>query len=279
MTRMSRVADPHALSPLRAKRIVNTRSLDQAPELDDLLYGRGAIPLSYPCIEIAPPPDTTSLDLAVRGLLDGDFDWLVFTSANAVRSVADACARVSGALPGCTGTQVAAIGPGTARAVWVHLGLEVDAQPATYTAEAFGKELLARRLGRVLLPLSEQASHVLPRTLRAAGAQVSVVDAYRTIVGSGGVELADLLRRDQVDVVTFTSPSTVDNLAVRLEREGGEWADLKRRCVACIGPTTAEAAARRGLSVQVRPKEQTLHGLVEALETLFALASNARSCG
>lgn len=278
MTRAPSEAGSGAPSPLCAKRVVNTRSIDQASELDELLVGGGAIPLSYPCIEIVPPRDEAALDLAVRKLLDGHFDWLVFTSANAVRSVATACSQVSGSWRGGVGIRVAAVGPGTARAVRARLGIDVDLQPRTQTAGALGEELLTRRPGPVLLPLSEQAADVLPGMLRAAGVEVTAVDAYRTVVATGGVDLPNLLRRGEVDAVTFTSPSTVDNLASRLEREGGEWSDLRGTCVACIGPTTVQAALRRGLCVQVRPEVHTLQGMVEALETFFASSSETRSC-
>ena len=278
MTGTPPVPGSGASLPLFGKRIANTRSLEQASELDGLLVGSGAIPLSYPCIQVVPPVDATALDRAVLRLFDGSFDWLAFTSANAVRFVAEALSRVPGALPEAFWPALAAVGPGTARAVCAYLGLKVDLESKVQTAEALGAELMARGLGPVLLPLSQQAGEVLPAMLRAAGVQVTIVCAYRTVVGSGGVDLPELLHRGEVDAVTFTSPSTVDNFAVRLEREGGDWSDMRRTCVACIGPTTVEAAVRRGLRVQAWPQAHTLLGMVEALEAFFASGINGRSC-
>lgn len=105
--------------------------------------------------------------------------------------------------------------------------------------------------------------------LEAGGACVTTVTAYRTVMGQGGVDLPTLLRRHEADAVLFTSPSTVDNLALRLAAEGGEWSSLQGVCIGCIGPVTAQAAEERGLRVHVRPDEHTLSGLVEALEDYF----------
>jgi uroporphyrinogen III methyltransferase/synthase len=281
-------------SSLWAKRVVNTRSAGQASELDALLRERGVFPLSYPCIDIVPPSDPAGLDRALEDLSEGRFDWLVFTSANAVRAVADAYSRrtdrrrrsdsllemTSGALvrpavgPDGTRILVAAVGPGTARAVRLGLALEVDLEPGVYEAETLAGELLSRRPERVLLPLSEQARDVLPQALKTVGVDVATVAAYRTVTGTGGVDLPRLLRHGEVDAVMFTSPSTVDNLAVRLEKEKGEWSDLKGVCIACIGPVTSRATAEKGLPVQVQPEEHTLRGMVEALETFFREASS-----
>jgi uroporphyrinogen-III synthase len=259
-------------SSLWAKRVVNTRSAGQASELDALLRERGALPLSYPCIDIVPPSDPAGLDRALEDLSEGRFDWLVFTSANAVRAVAEALVRPAVG-PDGTRILVAAVGPGTAHAVRLVLALEVDLEPGVYEAETLAEELLSRRPGRVLLPLSEQAQNVLPQALKTARVDVTTVAAYRTVTGTGGVDLPRLLRHGEVDAVMFTSPSTVDNLAVRLEREKGEWSDLEGVCIACIGPVTSRAAAERGLPVQVQPEEHTLRGMVEALETFFAEVS------
>lgn len=264
---------------MRGTRVVNTRSPDQAAELDALLIERGAVPLSYPCIDMAPPLDSAPLARALDELSRGWFDWLVLTSANAVRAVGLA-AREAGLAPprggaapwalDTGGALVAAVGPGTARAVRDLLGVAVALQPETYTAADLAKELVARKPGAVLLPLADRARDILPQALRAAGAAVRAVTAYRTVVGQGGVDLAELLRRGEVDAVLFTSPSTVDNLAVRLQQDGGEWSLLQGVCVGCIGPVTAQAAAGKGLQVRVQPEQHTLTALVDALDAYFA---------
>lgn len=290
--RSSEPGEKQPASALRDKRVVNTRSPAQAPELDGLLRGRGALPLSYPCIDIAPPEDAAALVHALAEAAAGGFDWLVFTSVNAVQAVADATGMrgAAGGAQGIAGrpggdpgrptktldvaeAKVATVGPGTAAAVHALLGLSVDLQPQEYTAQALAAELVARGPGRVLLPLGDRARDTLPRALEARGTQVTSVIAYRTVIGRGGVDLPAILRRGEVDAVTFTSPSTVDNLALRLEREGGDWSLLGSTRVACIGPVTSQAAVLRGLHVQVEPREHTIEGLVDDLEEHFARSS------
>ena len=258
---------------LAGRRVVNTRSTDQAAELDGLLQQRSAVSLPYPCIDIVPLEDAASLERAVTRLAAGAFDWLVLTSVNAARAVAKARERIAaGDAAGeaaAVKARVAAVGPGTAGAVRTLLGLKVDLESPVHTGEALGRELAAENPGTVLLPLGDLAGDGLAEWLRAAGADVTVVTAYRTVPGSGGVDLPGLLRRGEVDAVAFTSPSTVDNLALRLAQEGGDWGLLNRVCVACIGPVTARAAAARGLQVQAEPQDHTLMGLVDALDAFF----------
>jgi uroporphyrinogen-III synthase len=257
--------------------VVNTRSPAQAPELDEILRGRGAVPLSYPCIDIAPPEDANALVHALAEAAAGRFDWVVFTSVNAVQAVATATGVAGAGRPAkgpqVAGARVAAVGPGTAAAVWAALGLTVDLRPDEYTAQALAAALVARGLGRVLLLVGDKALDTLPRALEAAGAGVTPVIAYRTVPGRGGADLPAILGRGEVDAVTFTSPSTVDNLALRLEHEGGDWALLGSTCIACIGPVTSRVAVSRGLHVQVEPREHTIEGLVDALEEYFNRSS------
>lgn len=263
------------ISPLSGKLVVNTRSPRQAPELDELLAGRGAIPASYPCIDIAPPRDQAALERALGKLSSGAYDWLVFTSSNAVAAVAAAAAGVLGrggsaALSSEIGqTRVAVVGPGTAAAVRRLLGLSVDLEPRVHTAEALAEELVARQVRKALIPAAERARDVLSGTLAMNGAEAEVVTAYRTVLGQGGADLPELLRTGRVDAVIFTSPSTIENLALRLERENGDWSCLNATCIACIGPVTVQAATRRGLRVDVAPRDHSIGGLVEALETYF----------
>jgi uroporphyrinogen-III synthase len=272
---------PNPTSCLFGKRVVNTRSPSQAPELDELLRHRGAVPLSYPCIDIAPPQDAGVLGHALAQLAAGRFDWLVLTSANAVRALAGAV-EAEGAMDqaplvpralNVARARVAVVGPETAASARALLNLSIDLEPKEYTAQAVAAELVARGAREVLLPVSDRARDTLPRVLGAHGADVTTVIAYRTILGRGGVDLATMLRRSGADAITFTSPSTVENLAIRLEQEGGDWSLVRSTCIACIGPVTSQAAARQGLKVQVQPREHTVRGLVDALEGYFSRAS------
>lgn len=246
--------------------MVNTRSPRQARELDELLEQRRAHPLSYPCIDTVPASDTVALDAALKAAVDGQFDWLVFTSANAAEAVGARLDRL-GISPKRMGrARVAAVGPGTAAALTERLGLAAELCPQEYLAEALADELLAKGAQKVLVPQAERAREALVSILTASGVEVQAVVAYRTVLGSGGTDIPQLLRHDGVDAVVFASPSAVDNMSVRLEREGGDWDDLRQVCIACIGPVTAAAAERRGLGVDVLPADHTILGLVQGLE-------------
>ncbi|MEZ4767143.1 MAG: uroporphyrinogen-III synthase [Caldilineales bacterium] len=259
-------------SNLTGKRVVVTRAAEQAGDLEDLLRSRGALPLPYPCIAIAAPEDTGDLDEALRVLAAGGYDWLVLTSRNAVAILAERLDAL-GLTPLAGGTvKVAAVGAATGAAIEAELGVRVDLLPDEFVAEALAEALLAQLPpgGRVLLCQADIARPVLADTLAAGGVAVTPVVAYRTVPGSGGVSLPDLLRAGQVDAITFTSSSTVRNLLARLDAEGGCRADLAGVCLACIGPVTADTAAKLGLAVQVVPAEHTITALVDALEAYFA---------
>lgn len=257
-----------ASNPLHGKRIVVTRAAHQAGDLDDLLRRRGAEPLPYPCIAIAPPADTGPLDAALRELAAGEFAWLVLTSRNAVEVVAGRLAALGLSLPAAERIHLAAVGASTAAAAAERLGQRADLVPEEFVAEELAAALLARlRPGeRVLLCQADIARPVLANALAGHGYAVTSVVAYRTVVGSGGVDLPALLATRQVDAIIFTSASTVRNLLVRLAAEGGDPADLRHVRVACLGPVTAEAARNCGLTVHVMPEEHTLSALVDALE-------------
>lgn len=285
-------------SALQGKRIVLTRAAHQLDEMEELLRRRGAVPLAYPCIAIAAPEDLAALDAALADLLAGAFDWLVLTSQNAVIALADRLKPSAFSGPAALGHgmlcpntpfpiggergqgagwnegrfAVAAIGAATAEAAGRLLGLSVQLMPDEFVAEALA-EALAGRLragGRVLICQADIGRPVLAAALRARGIAVTSVVAYRTVIGSGGVNLPRLLADRQVEAITFTSPSTVHNLFVRLAAEGGDAGHLAGVCVACLGPVTADAARSHGLPVHVLPNTHTIPALVEALEAYFA---------
>ena len=183
-------------SSLEGAWVVNTRSPRQAGELDVLLEERGAHPLSYPCIDIAPPLDPAPLDGALKRAAEGAFDWLVFTSANAVEAV-EARLEVSGDPAGADWPERAwpRSGPGRRRPSRTGLGIAADLCPEEYLAEALAEQLVARRAQRVLVPQAERAREALVRILAANGVEVEAVTAYRTVLGSGGVDVPRLAAR------------------------------------------------------------------------------------
>lgn len=257
-------------SLLAGKRLVNTRATHQAAELDALLRGRGAEPLPYPCIAIVPPEDTTPLDDALRAACEGEFDWLVLTSANAALAVTGRVEALQLPSKKLKSMKVATVGPATAGAARDLLGVEVNLIPEQYVAEALAEALQPSLGTRILLPQSEIARPVLAQGLIAAGAAVAAVVAYRTVPGSGGADVPRLLSEGRVDAVTFTSPSTARNFVVRLVDEGGTLDDLDGVCVACIGPVTAEAVREYGLHVGVVPEDHTLEGILDGLEHYYS---------
>lgn len=267
-------APPKRGSSLDGVRVVNTRSPHQARQLDELLEERGAHPVSYPCIDIAPAPDPAPLDEALKQVTEGAFGWLVFTSTNAVEAVETRLVDLGISPAQVSRARVAAVGPGTAAALVERLGIDADLCPEEYVAEALAEQLVARGAQKVLVPQAERAREALSRILVANGVEVETVTAYRTVLGSGGADVPGLLRRGQVDAVVFASPSAVDNMAVRLERESGDWDDLREVCIACIGPVTSAAAERRGLEVHVLARDHTIPGLVDSLERYYQ--DNAR---
>jgi uroporphyrinogen III methyltransferase / synthase len=267
--------------PLFGRRIVVTRSREQAGEMMDLLEERGAEAIAAPTIRIAPPEDLAALDRACAAA--GTFDWLVFTSANGVdhfmrRLVA------TGDVRELKGVRICTIGPSTASKVQRY-GIRVDLMPAEYRAEAVLEAL--KRAGdvrgqRFLLPRADIARELLGDELRAAGADVVEVAAYRTLLGSpernGDHDVYRMLLDRQIDAVTFTSASTVRNFAQLYGRD--QASDLLRTTVvACIGPVTAEAAEQLGIATTVMPARYTIPDLVDALVEYFAVAESVRGEG
>jgi len=257
--------------PLFGRRIVVTRSREQAAELVDMLEERGAEAIQTPTIRITPPEDFEALDRACAEI--GSFDWLVLTSANAADAFFDRLLQ-RGDARDLKGVRLCAIGAGTAQRLGRY-GLRADLVPDEARAEGVFDALKAAGplTGcRMLLPRADIAREVLPDQLRDAGAIVTDVIAYRTVV-AGGERDADhdiyrMLLDHQIDAVTFTSASTVRNFARMLGEE--EAADLlNTTVVAAIGPVTAEAAQQLGIRTTVMPKKYTIPDLVDALVEHF----------
>ena len=273
--------------PLEGKRVVVTQAVHQAPELGALLAGCGAVPLFYPCIAIEPPADTTELDRALAAAAAGYYDWLVITSANTVLVLAGRLQALGIEPATLVGVRLAAIGVPTAEAVAQYFGRAADLVPDDSKAEGLvyaltaGTDPVAKSGQRLFVPQADIARPTLVQGLTAAGLDVTTVAAYRTTIGSGGVQLRKLLAEgagggEGVDAITFTSPSTVRNLLTRLEQEGSAPADLatlQHVVLACIGPVTADAMEAAGLPPQaaatVVAAKQSLEGLVEALSTYY----------
>jgi uroporphyrinogen III methyltransferase/synthase len=249
--------------PLFGKRVLVTRSREQASALSQRLRELGAEPLEYPAIEIAPPKDIAPLDEAIARL--STYDWLIFTSANGVRALLDRMNEKRMDMQALVRPKIAAVGPTTAQALATY-GLRVDYLPEVYTTEEIAAGIGDVAGQRILLPRVARAPKRLAQALRGKGAAVDEVIAYRTLAVTAPHELKALLEQKQIDIVTFTSSSTVRNLAASLQ--GHALSEVMSRClVACIGPVTARTAARLGIRVDVVAGEHTIARLVEAIVT------------
>ena len=253
--------------PLRGRRIVVTRPEAQAVALVQRLRELGAVVIACPTIAIRPPAHWAPLDEAIR---DVDlYDWIVFTSSNAVRSVIDRQLH-TGRIPGAFGrARVAAVGDATRRAL-LTCGVAPACVPARFTSAALVVALGEVRDLRLLLPRSDVALAALPVALRAEGAQVHEVIAYRTVAADGLASMADRCAREAMDAIVFTSPSTARNFLRRLRASGvldGERAQGARPAIICIGPTTAGAVRELAgaLAVDAVAERHDDDGLVDAI--------------
>ncbi|MDP2401699.1 MAG: uroporphyrinogen-III synthase [Actinomycetota bacterium] len=249
--------------------MIVTRAKHQARELIELLEAAGAEVLAFPVIETVEPEDWGPADEAIRNL--EVYDWVVFTSANAVRCFFDRLAHHGSDARQLAGCRVAAVGSSTETRLAAR-GILADFVPDDFRAEGLLEGFAERGVGsgvRVLVPRALEAREVLPETLRERGALVDVVPVYRTVRGQGDpVALARMARGD-VDVVTFTSPSTLRHfLAIAAETPARD--ALDGTALASIGSVTSDAARELGLRVDIEANPFTVQGLVTAIEAWAA---------
>jgi uroporphyrinogen III methyltransferase/synthase len=237
----------------------------------------GATVLLFPAVSFSEPANTAELDRAIRSL--AEFDWILFTSANAARFFAGRCRKL-GIEPSHRGNcRCAAVGTATATAAAAE-GFLVDHVAQEFTGAALAHELSSSLAGRkVLLPRSERARRDLPEALSAAGAEVVEVVAYHTGgVGPVDPEVMRAVREADADVISFFSPSAVENLRADLgdaqfSRLGTDMA------VAVVGPVTAAALRSAGLRVAIEAPLATAESMATAIANYFSVnaSSTARS--
>lgn len=251
---------------LAGARIVVTRARHQAEPVARLIRERGGVPLLYPCLAMAPADDFLPLDDSLCRL--GEFDWLVFTSSNAVAAVADRLRSV-GTQPDWSQVAIAAVGAQTRDAVRAVFGRDADFLPEQANARGLAQGLPVPRAARVLLPQTDRADSATAQILRDRGAAVSTVVAYRTVMGSGGIDLAAQVSQGNIQALTFASPSAVEFLLQRCPQP-----QLLALPAACIGATTARAARRLGFARLVVPPVGGLSKMLEALAQFFLTQAN-----
>ncbi len=247
--------------PLFGKGIVVTRPEAQSAEFADLLYEEGARVISFPTIKIVPPDNFADLDGAIENI--EEYDWIIFTSVNGVRYFFERIFHLGKDSRDLKGVSICAIGPATSRAVENH-GIHVDLIPESYISEsvvsAFEKAGGAEK--KILIPRAEVARDIIPESLTAMGADCDVITTYHTI--SSGMKREDfqeIAERDRIDIITFTSPSTVDNFIDIVGRENIS----EDAIIACIGPVTKKAAEGVGLTVHIMAQSYTVEGMVDAM--------------
>ncbi|MBI2846683.1 MAG: uroporphyrinogen-III C-methyltransferase [Chloroflexi bacterium] len=252
--------------PLFGKKVLVTRSRKQASALSALLARHGAEPVELPTIEIE------KVEYALEKVLPdlSKYQWVIFTSANAPEVFFNILLARNLDTRALGSTRICAIGPATAEAVERH-GLKVDLVPREYVSEGILESLGAERISGAsfLLPRAEEARDTLPKGLRKLGATVDEIPLYKTVPPRKYPNSAlKMLLQGEVDIVTFTSSSTVHNLATLL---GNRPDALTESCIACIGPVTEAAARGLGIRVDVVASEHTIQGLVNALVERFTL--------
>jgi uroporphyrinogen III methyltransferase/synthase len=260
------VTEVRAGKPLTGRVVLVTRAREQAGAFAELLEAAGARVLLVPTIAIEPPESWDPLDAA----LGGTFAWVIFTSVNGVAMVRRRVEATGHGRAMLEGARIAAIGPATAAAL-ADWGLAPEVVPGEYVAEALVERLrpLIQPGERVLLPRAAETRDLLVRELAALGAAVTEVPAYRTRSATEQAPgLREALSEGRVDVVTFTSSSTVRSFCALFGA-----AELPRLMagvtVACIGPITRATAQGRGLVPRIVPTDYTIPGLARAIVAHF----------
>lgn len=241
------------------------RTKDQAGEMSEKLVSHGALPIEVPTIAVEPPRSPAQMERAVKGLVDGRFQWVVFTSTNAVRAVWEKFNEFGLDARAFSGVKIACVGQATADRVRA-FGINPELVP---TGEQSSLGLLDEfppyddvfdPVNRVLLPRADIATETLAEGLRERGWEIEDVTAYRTVrAAPPPAHTREMIKTGGFDAVCFTSSSTVRNLV------GIAGKPHARTIVACIGPKTAETAAEFGLRVDVQPEVAAVGPLVDAL--------------
>jgi len=255
--------------PLFGKGVLVTRATEQAGRFSGLLGEKGALVFECPAIEVAPPENFAGLDEAL-GSLSG-FDWLVFTSVNGVERFFERLHAGGGDSRALGPCRVAAVGPRTAEALAAH-GIRPDLIPSGYHAEGIVEAFAGQDVSgsKALYPKADRARDVIPAGLAALGMEVVAPVAYRTTLpDSLPHEALAALEERRIHCVTFTSSSTVSNLAAMVG-ENRLIHLLEGVAVASIGPVTSATCRELGLRVDLEPAVSTIEALTEEIVRYFS---------
>ncbi len=257
--------------PLFGKRVLVTRTREQASELVAGLEDKGADCVEFATIAIEKPDSWEALDRELKQI--DSYHWLLFTSINAIKYFFNRLFEVGMDARDLKGPRIGVVGTTTAE-ILASYGITADLVPEEFTGEGLAESLLAQGVKgqKILIPRALKAREVLPETLREAGAEVNVVPVYQNIRPEGQTEL---LRKEfeekGIDVVTFTSSSTVTNFLHMLNaKDQDELARLLEGVkIAVIGPITAKTARKNGLEVHIQPEVYTIPALIDSIMEYF----------
>lgn len=254
---------------LAGRRVLVTRAAHQAGKLSEGLRALGAEPVEVPLLEIHPPESFAALDTALLAL--GSYDWLILTSANTVRAIAERAAALGIALEKPAALKVATVGKATADAARL-IGFNVSFVPEAYVAESLVSGLAHSLAGqRVLVARAAIARDVIPDALRVAGAVVDVADAYRNVMPSAAPDRLREALGGGIDAVTFTSSSSVKHLADAAGVAGVPWPFAGVAAVS-IGPITSATLRELGWEPAVEADVSDVPGVVAAVVRLLGKA-------
>lgn len=254
--------------PLFGKRVVVTRSRGQASIFAEMLIDRGATTIEFPTIDVVPPASWAELDNAIDTI--ASYQWVIFTSANAVRFFFERLRSRGKDIRLLKGVSICAVGPKTAESIEQY-GLRADLIPSEFKAEGVLAALGGVNVKgwKFLIPRAKVAREIIPDKLRELGAEVTVATAYENVKPTSDVErVRKLFQEKKIAAVTFTSSSTVHNFVEILGQK--EYKSLLDGVtVACIGPVTAKTAEEYGMKIDIMPKEYTLPAFVDAMVEFF----------
>jgi uroporphyrinogen-III synthase/uroporphyrinogen III methyltransferase/synthase len=246
--------------------VLVTRAARQAGKLSEGLRALGAEPVEVPVLELQPPANFNPMDAALCHL--DQFDWLVLTSANTVRALAERAAALGIGFEQPSSPKVAAVGEATAEAARKS-GLQVVFVPESYVAESLVERLAGQVEGqRILLARAAVARDVIPDALRTAGAQVEVVDAYRNVLPEAAPGLLRKAVSARIDAATFTSSSSATHLAEAARLAGIDW-PLAAAAAVSIGPITSQTLRDLGWEPAIEANSFDIPGLLAAVAQLF----------
>lgn len=259
--------------PLSNKTILVTRAKRVEDELVIELEKYGAKVFYSPTIEIVDPEDYSPLDKALSNL--SKYDWVIFTSRNGVEKVLSRMEKLNLELSDLSSLKILVVGLATARAL-EKTQISPTLIPTNFHAEGALDSLLKYYQNNDLLakcsflfPRAEIGRDILPIELTKIGAKVDLVTAYKTSIPTNAkVDLLNIFRKEKIDLITFTSPSTINNLAELIAPEN--LSDLlKETAIACIGPITAKAVKDFGLKIDICPSQSNAIELAIAIKNYF----------